>query len=232
MRQPGSTGKNRVSAGARSPRMEQKQQEARRRIMEAAHSLFTRQSGYEKTTVRQIAAKADVSVGAVYLHFKSKPDILAALVTDFFAVNMSGITLTVSPEGSGREQLKGLLSNFARFAADRNTILFAQLMARVGLQNFDKQVDEVIIVNITRLLDVITGIISRGVEDGSFHLGDRHPRMIAVVFLQCFQGLVTSMFADQRFRSGFFAGFSPEEIFKAGMDIMYSSVEGPAVAEG
>ncbi len=50
-------------------------------ILEAARALFSHY-GVKKTSVADIAAKADVAVGSVYLEFDTKDDILAALVTE------------------------------------------------------------------------------------------------------------------------------------------------------
>ncbi|MBK8020388.1 MAG: TetR/AcrR family transcriptional regulator [Chloroflexi bacterium] len=51
-----------------------------RRFSSAAAVLFTHY-GYDKTTVEDIARKASVAKGTIYLHFKSKDDLFAALIT-------------------------------------------------------------------------------------------------------------------------------------------------------
>src|SRR5436305_139887 len=50
----------------------------RRAITEAAVQLFTT-AGYESTTMAQVAGKAGVAVGTVYLYFKNKTDLLVAV---------------------------------------------------------------------------------------------------------------------------------------------------------
>lgn len=47
----------------------------RRRLYETATGLFLKQ-GYESTTIRQIAAAAEVSTGTVYRYFPNKSDFL------------------------------------------------------------------------------------------------------------------------------------------------------------
>jgi AcrR family transcriptional regulator len=54
-------------------------QDTRRRIYEAAMELF-REQGFEQTTMRDIAAKAGVALGAAYYYFTSKE----AIVLDFY----------------------------------------------------------------------------------------------------------------------------------------------------
>jgi AcrR family transcriptional regulator len=51
----------------------------RRKIERAALKLFTRQ-GFHGTTVREIAHKADVSMGKLYLYYPTKEDIFIGLV--------------------------------------------------------------------------------------------------------------------------------------------------------
>lgn len=49
------------------------------RILDAAADLFVHY-GYDKTTVSDIAQRAGVSKGAIYLHFESKDDLLEGLI--------------------------------------------------------------------------------------------------------------------------------------------------------
>ena len=51
-------------------------------IMEAARELFTTK-GYESTTMSEVANKAGVAVGTVYLYFKNKNDLLYAVKGDW-----------------------------------------------------------------------------------------------------------------------------------------------------
>ena len=51
----------------------------RRKIERAAQELFTRQ-GFHGTTVREIARKAGVSMGKLYLYYPNKEDIFIGLV--------------------------------------------------------------------------------------------------------------------------------------------------------
>ena len=54
-------------------------EEREQRILGAAAELFVHY-GYDKTTVDDIARKAGVSKGAIYLHFKSKDNLLEGLI--------------------------------------------------------------------------------------------------------------------------------------------------------
>ena len=58
----------------------------RQRIVEAADQLFYQQ-GYEKTSFNDIASAVNISRGNFYYHFKSKDEILSAVIDN----RMSGI---------------------------------------------------------------------------------------------------------------------------------------------
>ena len=57
--------------------------DTRARIQEVAVALFAEQ-GYEKTSLREIAERLDVTKAALYYHFKSKEDIVRSLVEDYY----------------------------------------------------------------------------------------------------------------------------------------------------
>jgi AcrR family transcriptional regulator len=57
--------------------------DTRARIQQVAVELFTEQ-GYEKTSLREIAERLDVTKAALYYHFRSKEDIVASLVEDYY----------------------------------------------------------------------------------------------------------------------------------------------------
>ncbi len=68
-------------------------------ILEAAQELFTSQ-GYEVTTIAQVAKKAGVAVGTVYLYFKNKVELLDGVRASFeaqFVIYMAQPELSAIP---------------------------------------------------------------------------------------------------------------------------------------
>jgi AcrR family transcriptional regulator len=64
-------------SSSRTPR----RSDTRQRIQEVALELFAEQ-GYEKTSLREIAERLEVTKAALYYHFRTKEDILIALYED------------------------------------------------------------------------------------------------------------------------------------------------------
>ncbi|WP_329421585.1 TetR/AcrR family transcriptional regulator [Streptomyces sp. NBC_01268] len=61
--------------------MAQARGNTRQRIQDVALELFAEQ-GYEKTSLREIAERLDVTKAALYYHFKTKEDILISIFED------------------------------------------------------------------------------------------------------------------------------------------------------
>lgn len=67
-----------VTPAESQPELTPKGQETRQRIFDSAVRLFT-EKGYEATTMREIAAAADCSLGLAYRYYASKEDLVLAL---------------------------------------------------------------------------------------------------------------------------------------------------------
>ncbi|MER5371962.1 MULTISPECIES: TetR/AcrR family transcriptional regulator [unclassified Streptomyces] len=60
---------------------QQRRGNTRQRIQDVALELFAEQ-GYEKTSLREIAERLDVTKAALYYHFKTKEEIIVSIFTD------------------------------------------------------------------------------------------------------------------------------------------------------
>jgi AcrR family transcriptional regulator len=66
-------------------RKAQERQARRRRIQEAARTVFS-ERGYAGASIEIIARAAQLSVGAIYLYFRSKEDLYVSLIEDTLTV--------------------------------------------------------------------------------------------------------------------------------------------------
>jgi AcrR family transcriptional regulator len=81
-----------------------KSEETRARILESALALF-RQQGFEKTTMREIAAQAGMAVGAAYYYFDSKE----TLVMEFYLNAQHAMEPAIVDGLKGRKGLEARL---------------------------------------------------------------------------------------------------------------------------
>jgi TetR/AcrR family acrAB operon transcriptional repressor len=63
-------------------------EQTRKKILTAALDLFVAK-GYERATFEDVARRIHLTKGAVYWHFKSKPDLLYELVANMAAMNVA-----------------------------------------------------------------------------------------------------------------------------------------------
>jgi AcrR family transcriptional regulator len=81
----------------------------RREILDAASQLFV-EEGYQRVTMRRIAARIEYSPTTIYLYFKDKKELLAAVCEETFsqlAARLEGLRRTATtPLGYLREGLR------------------------------------------------------------------------------------------------------------------------------
>jgi AcrR family transcriptional regulator len=82
--------------------------ENRERLKAAALRLFSR-TGYARTSIDDIAAEADLATGGFYLHFRTKRQLLVALMDDFLHA-LNAIELELPSSAQPRCALRALLA--------------------------------------------------------------------------------------------------------------------------
>lgn len=80
----------------------------RGRVLRAAAHLF-RTQGYERTTVRDLARIVGIQSGSLFHHFKTKEDILCAVMEEAIRYNHARMEEAVAQGRTPREQLRGLI---------------------------------------------------------------------------------------------------------------------------
>ncbi|WP_405429695.1 TetR/AcrR family transcriptional regulator [Micromonospora sp. NBC_00617] len=95
----------------------------RERIKAVALELFTEQ-GYEKTSLREIAERLNVTKAALYYHFKSKDDIVASFVEDRLD-QMDALTAWADSQPATLATRRALISRYAdtMFGGDMPSVM-------------------------------------------------------------------------------------------------------------
>lgn len=81
---------------------------ARGRLLHEAAGLF-RDKGYERTTVRDLAAAVGIQSGSLFHHFRTKEDILKAVMVETIRLNTAVMRASMDAVDSSREKLKALV---------------------------------------------------------------------------------------------------------------------------
>jgi len=85
----------------------------RQRLIAAASQLL-HQQGAEKTTLADIAQAAEVPVGNVYYYFKTKDDIIAAVIEAHVQEAKTALAAIDASHRSPKSRLKALVEQYAR----------------------------------------------------------------------------------------------------------------------
>jgi TetR/AcrR family transcriptional regulator, transcriptional repressor of aconitase len=89
--------------------MPQEHLDARRRqILDAARRCFIR-NGFHTTSMQDVLAEAELSVGAVYRYFKSKDDIIAAIAAEALAEVAAAFVADDAEEPPGLDDIIDLV---------------------------------------------------------------------------------------------------------------------------
>lgn len=128
-------------------------------IMEKAIELFAKQ-GFEATSVQQITEHCGISKGAFYLSFKSKDELIIALIDHFMIQIISDIDYMVKNSEDSNELLYKFYystyhsfhkhSDFARMFMKEQTQTFNQEFIS-KTRYYDSLIDKIILTMIDRL---------------------------------------------------------------------------------
>ncbi|MFL1456078.1 TetR/AcrR family transcriptional regulator [Marinobacter sp. GN3S48] len=81
---------------------------ARGRLLREAARLF-RDKGYERTTVRDLAAAVGIQSGSLFHHFRTKEDILKAVMVETIRLNTALMQAAMEAERTHRGKLRALV---------------------------------------------------------------------------------------------------------------------------
>lgn len=127
------------------------------------------EDGYEGASMRDMAARAGVSVAALYYHFPSKHDLLREFLDEAYDVLLARLERRlVDADRAPVAQLDEVVSTLiASYLHDE----FAQMASNVALREYTRlnpPEREVVDAKRARLLDMVTAVIADGVEHGEF----------------------------------------------------------------
>ncbi|MHC3817758.1 MULTISPECIES: TetR/AcrR family transcriptional regulator [unclassified Streptomyces] len=153
--------------------------EAARRLLVAAVDAFA-ERGYHATTTRDIAGRAGMSPAALYIHYKTKEELLHRISRIGHDRALAVLEAAADGEGTAAERLAAAVRSFVQWHAERHTT------ARVVQYELDALGAEhrAEIVELRRRSDaVVRRIIGEGVAAGEFDVPDVPGTTLAVLSL-------------------------------------------------
>ncbi|MDH3351475.1 MAG: TetR/AcrR family transcriptional regulator [Gammaproteobacteria bacterium] len=149
------------------PRFRRRKEKRPQEITEAALAAFA-EKGYAATRVDDVARRAGVSKGLLYLYFKTKEELFKAVVRSFVVPRIDELTAIVdASELSSEEILRGPFYDFVKTLPGSNVSILIRLMIAEGPKYPDLLKfywDNVV----SRGLSSLNELLQRGVRSGEF----------------------------------------------------------------
>ncbi|RLA29087.1 MAG: TetR family transcriptional regulator [Gammaproteobacteria bacterium] len=176
------------------PRFSRRKEDRPAEITAAAIEVFA-EKGYDGTRVDDVARRAGISKGLLYLYFKTKEELFKAVIKSFIAPKINALKSEVeSSDLSAEAFLRGPFLDFAKQIPKSPVKVLVRLMVAEGPKHPDLTAyywDNVV----SQGLAALGQIIEKGVRDGEFRHSalDEYPQlllspvMFSVIWLIVFQ---------------------------------------------
>ena len=181
------------SSPSSSPKWRRRADARPAEIVQAAYEVFS-EKGFAAARLDEIARRAGVSKGALYLYFETKQDIFEAVVKDAVAPNISQIeAFALNFPGSFEQLIRMMIPRVAELATQSGMgKVIKMVIAESG--NFPEIArvwhDDIV----GKGLGLLTNVIARAQERGEIRPGDPReytlsivgPLLAAVIFRETF----------------------------------------------
>ncbi|MGW1840320.1 TetR/AcrR family transcriptional regulator [Streptomyces sp. BBFR2] len=153
--------------------------DAARRLVRAAVEAFA-ERGYHATTTRDIAGRAGMSPAALYIHYRTKEELLYRISGIGHEKALAIMAEAAAADGSAAERLAGAVRTFVRWHAEHHTtarVIQYELQA-LGPEHYAE------ITALRRRTDrLLRQIIQDGADSGEFRAEDVPGTTLAVLSL-------------------------------------------------
>ncbi len=189
----------------------------RERIVAAAAELFERH-GYRLASISEVARRAGIAKGTVYLYFPSKGDLLLAVMMRESTSLYERMEPILGPEQDPKERLRRLLQQ-AALLQDAMPVFKRIKRGDPDLIAALDELDQAVLMPMMMLFGGIMGWLIREAAGGE--LGDDELRERTHVLIALFQSMPT--ITDTRLR-----GPVPLEVFSSNLaDVLIDGITAP-----
>jgi len=147
------------------PRYQRRKEDRPAEITAAAMTEFARK-GYAATRVSDVAKRAGVSKGLLYLYFKTKEDLFKSVIRSVVVPRVAALKTAADSSGlSVEEFLRGPFTELAMNVADSDAEVVVRLLIAEGRKHPDLTAyycNEVILEG----MKIVRGLLERGVARG------------------------------------------------------------------
>lgn len=159
---------------------EQQREERAALILGVAQDVFA-DKGYHDASIDEIAARAGIAKGTVYLHFASKEDLLVALVEQQIVGFLARVDRVTGEAATVRARLELILLDvYTRMRQRRNRVLL-ELNSSLGLTEGVIGRRGELRAHIARAMERIAALLEEGKRSGELDTAVPTPIMVATL---------------------------------------------------
>jgi AcrR family transcriptional regulator len=155
------------------------QPKASRRMLVAAIEAFS-EHGFAAATTREIAERCGMSPAAVYVHYKSKTDLLHTISRVGTQSSLDAVTTAVENAESATEWLRRFVAAFVTWHAHNRTLASVIQFELSALP--PEQFSEIRELR-EQIEDMLRGELRRGARAGDFEISDHRTTNMAILSL-------------------------------------------------
>lgn len=163
------------------------------RILDAAVAVFA-ERGFHSSRVSDVAARADVADGTIYLYFKNKEEILMAAIHSAFDAFMKNARTEIAAIASPVDKLRRLaFLHLQAMGANRNMAIVFQMELRQSVRFLEAFSHH----QMVEYFGLVRECIRKGQQQGVFR-PELHEKIAANCFFGALDEMVTSwVLADE-----------------------------------
>lgn len=173
--------------GAKERRKREKEQR-KNHILDTARELLL-EKGMNATSINQIARRSELSIGAIYFHYKDKEEIFAALQVEGLELLYRTILAAVEKKSTPEKKIRSIARAYLRFSEEHKNYFdiinyFLTSPGTIFSPVLKKEIDEHGKASLALLADAIR----EGIEREQFKKVD--PRRQAIILWSTFNGVI------------------------------------------
>jgi TetR/AcrR family transcriptional regulator, fatty acid metabolism regulator protein len=164
-----------------------KSDDKRRRILDAAVRVFARR-GYFGAKVSEIAARAGVADGTIYLYFRDKADILVSLFDEVMAEHIAAARREVAAARGAADKLRVVARRHLRLFSGNQDLA---VVFQVELRQSTKFMERFTASWLQDYFEILQGVIAAGQREGVLR-ADVSRKLATKAFFGILDQMVTS----------------------------------------
>jgi len=203
-------------------RRQREKEQRRNEIITAAKDIFFGK-GLEASTMDEIADRAELSKGTLYLYFQSKEELYLSLLSEGTEIITRMMKKSIMPKMNAEQKLRSIGGAYFRFYHDYPQYFKIMFLLQHGEFSEDKVSGDVTsscMDEAGQTLNLVESVLIEGVDNKEFHIEDTWQ---ATLFVWAAINGVFSIAHEEH--QEFMKDFEPERLFNYTQDRIIASLK-------